>query len=445
MIEKITNEGFLINECRMEGERKKDSVAVNRTNGLQLSRDRWLLLFNTHGFRGSDDCRSVHYQLREGRPDGRIITERVLSPSLENWDPFHDNSSLLKENDHAVAFGVPKGALIAGKAVPHANHFAALWRIMGKVLTPTGYASYDPELIKRTMDIEWLQFRLNDAEDDIEIIEPPRRLRQVGHRDDETFFEEDGKGWTGRMNQAFVAPVPLNADASQWVCCNHFHSNQPEDFWQLRAIGFHFNNASQRYEWCETGATLGDPRWDLDESSTVRMPDGTFIIAARSRHPDFHIAWQRTDDPFSPVESMAYPNHPQPIGAPLSAYLCADGVLRLVTSEVARSKYFRHRDPLFLYDIDPDTFEPTACRQIFSVYEENIPLYFPKLDFGMLLPHAGGREQYLTFRLFIDNWFKERRSGRAMPAARPEDIAFCGSYYAKFVYDEPCPAAWQFA
>ena len=65
---------------------------------------------------------------------------------------------------------------IAGKPAPSANVFVLKWRQVARVLDhERSYLeneSAHPELRERTHTVEWLQFRLNEREDDIEILKP---------------------------------------------------------------------------------------------------------------------------------------------------------------------------------------------------------------------------------------------------------------------------------
>src|SRR5439155_8721327 len=107
-------------------------VVPAHPNGIQLSRDRWLLVYATRGFRGVDDDRSIVYQVRHGSPDGRLVKEGFLAWSIDDWDPLGEGKSYVKQHGHPVAFGVPKGALIRGKAAAHANLFVAAWRVVAR-------------------------------------------------------------------------------------------------------------------------------------------------------------------------------------------------------------------------------------------------------------------------------------------------------------------------
>jgi hypothetical protein len=99
------------------------------------------------------------------------------------------------------------GALIHGKPVPHASVFAAHWWIMGVTEEKTA-AGRRHAKDWNTMDTEWLQFRLNDCENDIEIIQPAGLLRQNGR---------DDRGGVRNRCSSYVQAVPFNEDATEWA------------------------------------------------------------------------------------------------------------------------------------------------------------------------------------------------------------------------------------
>ncbi len=76
--------GPLIQSSTIEGDRREDNVSPHATVGSQLSKDRWFLVYHTRGYRAVDEELSVLYQIREGKPDGRIIREGVL----DSWNVY---------------------------------------------------------------------------------------------------------------------------------------------------------------------------------------------------------------------------------------------------------------------------------------------------------------------------------------------------------------------
>ena len=98
---------MLIGECRLSGETRADRVAPAHPNGLQLSRDRFILFNATTGFRGVDDSLSTTYQIRAGDYDGATLAEGVLARSVMDWDPLNLGVRWKKET------GAPIGASAA--------------------------------------------------------------------------------------------------------------------------------------------------------------------------------------------------------------------------------------------------------------------------------------------------------------------------------------------
>ena len=111
----IKHRGILVSACSIEGERREDDVFPAHPNGIRLSRTRFLLLYATRGFRGTDEDRSIIYQVRADSFEGQVLKEGILARASDHWIPFDDGQSYHLDNGHPVAFGVPKGALIHGK------------------------------------------------------------------------------------------------------------------------------------------------------------------------------------------------------------------------------------------------------------------------------------------------------------------------------------------
>ena len=63
---------------------------------------------------------------------------------------------------------------------------------MGRFDPATGTVSRDHGLWERTQGVRWAQFRLNDREDDIEVVQAAAELRQQGW--------ESGPGSARRMS-----------------------------------------------------------------------------------------------------------------------------------------------------------------------------------------------------------------------------------------------------
>ena len=90
MITGIRSKGFYIDTCKIEGETKRDEKVPAQHNTIQLSRDRWFVIYETRGFRGVDDNQSTIYQVRRDAPDGPVLSEGRLDKSIDDWDPRGD-------------------------------------------------------------------------------------------------------------------------------------------------------------------------------------------------------------------------------------------------------------------------------------------------------------------------------------------------------------------
>jgi hypothetical protein len=444
----IEPRGVLIGECSLPGETRKDDVVPAHANGIQVSRDRWLLLYATRGWRGVDDDRSIVYQLRKDSPDGPVIKEGMCARAGE-WEPFGPGKTpgegkiYFKQHGHPVVFGVPHGAVIDGKAAPHANVFVAKWRITGRILDKASagliHGSVDKELMRRTIGVEWMQFRLNERGDDIEIIQPVRQLRQKGFEDGPAFCSGAKIVW---MNQTFTPAVPFNRACTEWADCNHF------DGGRVAALKYRFDPKLGRYEWVELGPFLSDKGHDLFEASLAQV-GGRWVIAARQAgHRG--IAWVRTDDPFSQLPRPVYPAEPGS-NAPLTAFTWADGVLRVFTGDPSVSPHRNARDPLYCWDVDPDDgFTCSNRRVIFDSVKAGLPIRkaaSPKIDMCKLLPPQG-RTQLILFRVSVRSYNHPYTGSAGKPTGIPvinQDEKACSAvYYARVTYREELPAAWQF-
>ena len=440
MIERIEHRGKLVYECSLPGETRSDDVYPGHPNGIQVSRDRFLLLFATRSYRGVDDALSIIYQVRDGGFDGPVLREGHLAQTRNDWDPFNDGSRYVRQHSHVTGFGVPKGALVQGRAAPHENLFAIKWYRTMRIVDPaTGFLRSGrdhPELTARTLGVEWVQVRLNDAEDDLEIVQPAQQLRQRGYEQGDAFCSAD-MGW---MNQSMVQAVPFNADCTEWADVNHFDDRR------LAALKYRYNPQRGVYEWVEIGPAIGD---SLSEASLAQYR-GEWIISARTGGK---VAWMRTADPFSasaPVVQFAVPDN----NAPLTAYTCPDGVLRLLGGEHSVSPHGSTRNPLYLWDIDPDNgFAASNRREVFDSVKAGLPA--PAVgavtagpargwwfDMAKLLPHAGGPVQLIAHRIVTRS---NNDPGHTGHAVTPAEKAVHGLYYAAVHYAEPLPNPWQFA
>ena len=455
MIEQIRQMGVLIGDFTSPGQTKADDVYPGHPNGVQVSRDRWLLVSNTRGYRFDDDERSIVYQLRRGAPDGPVVTEGVLARGRDGWDPLGDGSDWFRMHGHPVVFGVPKGALIGGRVPPHANLFAVKWRAVGIRIQARGAR---PIRNPGAMVVEWIQCRLNDREDDLEIVQPVTPLRQRGFEEGDAFCRFPGGERVRWMNQSFVQAVPYNGPCTEWIDVNHF------DGGRIAAFKHAYDPSDGRYHWVQTGPLAGGGNDLLFEAGVVNV-DGTWLIAARRKNmgPDGRtdmgaregVAWIRTEDPFAHMPAPVYADHP-PAYAPLTIYRAADGALRLFTP-LARGDTFRMwdldpkvsgprgiRTPLRCWDIDPGDLSASDERIVFDSYDFGLPIRKesnPTIDMCKLLPHAGGSEQYVVHRV--------RPDSLNVPCTNvlvnEQEKTCAGIYYEKIVYPRSYPGVWTFA
>ena len=118
--------------------------------------------------------------------------------------------------------------------------------------------------VAATQDVEWVQFRLNDREDDVEILQPVRKLRPKG----------EDKLPAATMNQSFCQPVAYNQEASEWAVCNHF------DQARLAVLKFRFDRETRRYDWVETSPFFTAAKASLTEASLARLGKAWLITGA---------------------------------------------------------------------------------------------------------------------------------------------------------------------
>lgn len=438
-IESITYGGPLIRECTLPGETFKDDVVPRHANAIQVSKNRWLVVYSTHGFRGVDDERSIIYQLRREAPDGLVIKEGFLVQAKDNWRPEGvppppEGKTYFKQHGHMVSFGVPRGALRDGQPLPQANVFVAKWRVLARILdSKRDYLEKTPpDLHLRTQAVEWVQFRLNDREDDIEIVQPVRVLRQKGYEKGEAFTSA-AVAW---MNQSFCPPVPFNRDASEWVDCNHF------DRGRLAVLKYRFNPQTRLYEWVETGTLLADTKRQLSEASLLRLADG-WLVAARSNAG--LVAWARTSDPFASWSPLVLAPAPA-VSAPLTSFTCADGVVRLFTGDRNISPQKYDRDPLYCWDVQVDRDFALSHRQtLFDSEQARLPMrrvVRPKIDFCELFP-LHGRTQLIVHGVST-RAYNHKYEGTSIPPVNAEEKRASGIYHARITYRQEPPPRWQF-
>jgi len=430
---KIEPRGKFINSCTLPGEGKKDWLHPSHPYCAQLSKDRFLWIYQTRGFSGIDSEHSIIYQLRADQPDGAVLKEGFVSQYREDWDARGDGKRYIKSHGHPKVLGVPEGAVDEnGKPYPAANVFLATWYIIPALLdASTG-------VVERVgnNDLEAIHFRLAADGGDIEFLDKkPVRFREKG-------FE------TGRrvcsinppqtaVNQWLRPAVALNAEKTRWADCLHFPSG-------VAAVEIAFNSSSSRYEWVRSGPLAVEKvRGKLMEGSLNRLGPEDWILGARARGHHwgkgafgYCVAWFRTKDPFAKWGEPAYTKIPSSY-CPKPVHLCADGVLRVFSGHIARGA--TKRNPLFCWDIDPaNGFAASNQRTVLDMKGK---IRFPMVGFAKLSPVVNNR-QILTIRV---SSMSQRQATAKYPALTPAELDHCGAYYSVITYARPVPDTWRFA
>lgn len=427
---KIAYRGQFMTDTRIPGEGKTDWVQPSYPTFVQLSCDRYLILFQTRGFGGIDNERAICYQIRADRPNGPVLKEKVLSPYTPKWRPLEDGPTFYKQQGTPMGFGVPAGVRIGDRKLPHANVFVVHWYNAarelpaedGTVTNPRG--SGHPLL--HVHRIEWAQVRYGREQDDIELIEQPRWLRQRGCEEGDTFTSLEG-----RIHSVFFWSVqPWNEDRSKWIAMAVFNRAF------LAPILFEFNREIGRYEWTRTGAPVRAAGIKLTEPSLCKVDD-TWIVAARTNvrfregHPGSCTAWFRSTDPMAGFSQVHLAEVPSTWG-PRLAYTCPDGVLRIFSGELSQSPYHQKRNPLYCWDVDPDTFAVSNRRIVLDANKSGLSLRHPMIGFARLSPLYDGNRQVLAFRVTTQN---HRHATDRFPAVTEDELAVCGSHYCEIEWE----------
>jgi len=444
MAANVAHKGKLIHECTLEGETRDHELFPGHINALQASRNRFLLLYTTRGWRGSDDNVSVICQIRDGAYDGRLVREVCLAKSIDNWEPFDDGKHYVRAHLHPLVFGVPKGAVIDGEVPQHAGLFAFMWhREIREVDPETGSMLHYHKSVQKLRDVsitEWMQARLNESEDDLEIVQPKQTLRQKTKEHGYPFCDLDVRRMVLTMNP----PVPYNHSGTQWIGSSSYEDIRWETY--VATLKMEFNPDTALYEWSATGP-LSVP--GLFESSVLWSDEGWILVARISRSMRSEmggpIAWMKLDDPFGPLPEPTYPSYPI-THAPITAFRCADGIVRLLSNEPNLTPYFHERNPLYMWDIDPaNGFRASNLRTVFDSVQHRIPIRdvsLPVVDQAKIFPHAGGSRQLIGHRVRPKSLNDPFKTGVVV---NDEERAAAGIYCAELEYDTDYPALWEFA
>lgn len=441
--------GMHIGDTSVAGETKADGVipAHPGSGALRVSQDLWAIFFATLDPRGWDANRSIVYQLRKDGPTGRIVKEGVIARSRDDWDPFGDGQRLFMSCGMPIAFGVPHGAMHNGRPMANANVFAVKWYrwahrlVDGQIQHPSHHRQAWPlglQTKHRTLRVEWMQFRLNDAGDDLQPLTEPAMLRQRGYENGEAFC---ALGPDLQMNHSMKAPVATDATCTTWIECDSFipYHLGNLDHHAIAPVKFAFNFSLGLYEWVSVGPLTEVPGRVIGEAS-VNLHNGTWVIAARSfeyagRPPS--TCWFKTSDLMAGLGEPTFTNSG---AAPRTAFVCGDGVLRLFTNDTQSAGSPTDRSRLCCWDVDPETFELTNKRVILDARQAKLPMEDPFVDMAKLCPAQGNR-QLLLFRC-IDH----SHTGNKPCQSSQNDAGFAlaGIHAAQFTYSEPTPEVWCF-
>ena len=451
MITGIDFQGSLIGECRLDAERKSNDIFPAHISGMPLSRDRWLITCATRGIRYHDDDHSIIYQLRAKTPDGALIREGMIQPSVTDYDPRGDGSAYVRLCRVPMPFGVPQGALVGASVPAHSGLCGVIWctSAAGTLDPVTGVRKYDAALEGSTIHAEWCQFRLNAAGDDIEMLLPPQKMRQVGYARGPAFCSHTA---ATTSITPLVPALPLDPGCTEWCTTHHFNTG-------IAAIKLRYNPRAGLYEWVETGPALPQhPDFAFSEGALARS--GTsWIMAVRARRerarktPDWaggfsrdcgDTAWLKTADPFAPWPEPVILQEPNRI-APFTLFTCADRQLRLFSGDFTNSPHKQRRDPLYCWDVDPGDFSVSERHVVLDSVQAGIFAddATPRSTcFCAVFPHMGGKVQLAATRAMAIRY----RPGVEpnSPPVTAEQFAKFGVYYFKLHYAKDCPPAWRF-
>jgi hypothetical protein len=429
--------GALMIDTTIPGEQKKDNAQPSNAVCWQLSKTRWIWTYVITTFQGADSVRAIAYQVRRDAPDGPMIAEAILSPAIEHWDPHNRGEDFFKQQGHGKVFGVPKGALGRdGRPLPAANVFCAMWyqvprpidRKTGRLLLirdpKAGNAQGGHELHTR---IESVQFRLNDAEDNIEFLTPKTVIAQKGYESGAAFCSL-GPEISG-VNHWYTPLWPYNESCTQWIDVRHFYPRG------IAAALMEFNPQTRLYEWTRTGRPAVVEKGALIEAFPNRLGDD-WIVGVRGFTPQIgtEAVWFRTRDPFAGLGEPILTPAPGAPHANRSAYVCGDGVLRIFGGNLATSPFKWSRNPQYCWDVDPVTFALSNCRTVLSTD-----------DIGMTASNS------VKFRSFLSPVFQNRQivtitvSKEITGRPTPDELAKYGVHYWYVTYDRDVPDPWRFA
>ena len=425
MIRNISYNGFFVDEPTIRGEQKSDGRCPNYAQGIQLSARRWLLVYDTVHAGGRDCWFSIFYRLLDGGPDGKVIAEeRLFAPTP--FDTDTDGAVLALSYGEPIVFGVAKGATHGGQALPHANHFVLTWIQVPIRLLANGDSEHLPmghsriAEYARMINTYHLQFRLNDAEDALEITQPPERLT------DPTGRIKRFNGWT--------QPLPANPEASSWLdsvtVAQDLDSINFAGHNGFAVIQYDFEPARGLYQWRVTG-DVGQPpaNTTISETNLAVLPSGDFVLAVRSFQPHGNTLWYRTSDPFS---GFGEPTLAPDTSGQRYVWMCPDGELRIFNNRQDMTPYGDYRNPLYCFCVDPETFAYRDRAVVLDTRMLELPIPNPFVDHMHLYAPVGDR-QVASIRVITKANVWRSDDEPAIDAATWQAV---GSHKVSIEYDE---------
>ena len=445
MIERISYKGVIVDDTNIPGERKKDGVIpAHSSSSLQISRDRFILFISTLNTEGWDLVRSVIYQIRVDAPDGPVIKEGVLAAMEDDWRPLDNDLVFRKIYGMPHVMGVPQNASRRGKPFPNNNVFAVKAYCCGQL--KKGGKFYNPDILSQQDDTMapipnllhtvWAQFRLNEAGDDIEILQSLRPLRQRGYEEGEFICSLKRPVI---MEHAMTPPLPKDEDCLVWRECHNFsfplnHIGCSHD--TIAPVEYRWNPSTGLYEWVGVGPLASHPQGMVIGESSISKVDGSWIVAARAFNKEAVTLWYKSDDLMG--RGLGEPVvRPGNFGQRHS-YLCPDGKLRLFINDVKLSPYQDRRNPLYMFEVNSDTFEYSAPVPVFDARAAGLPFEPPFVDMSRLCDHQGNR-QILLFRAIASRMTCPH--GAEITAAA---MAAAGVHAMEITYDHTEAMEWEF-
>jgi hypothetical protein len=134
--------------------------------------------------------------------------------------------------------------------------------------------------------------------------------------------------------------------------------------------------------------------------------------------------------------------------APLTAFVCGDGVLRVFTGDLQASPKKRSRDPLFMWQVAPDKeFACTHRETVFHTALAKLPFRheaWPKVDFACLFP-PHGKTQLVAYRVNVRSYNFPYDGRPGIPPILEKEKEHCGVYYSRITYSDVVAQPWTLA